>query len=176
MSDESFIKEGLRQMPIRPVYLASMEHEGKRNIITIGMFAFFSSKPSLVGIGIAPSRYSFALIRDSKAFIVNVVDENLLKAVKICGEESGRNVDKFRLAGLTAESASKVAAPLIKESPVCVECRVVQEIQIGDHVWFIGEVLAVRVRHGYDWKNGLLFKWIGEDGVFHKVGEKIAEY
>jgi flavin reductase (DIM6/NTAB) family NADH-FMN oxidoreductase RutF len=173
---EISVQDGLRNLPIRPVYLVSAEHDGKKNIISIGMFAYFSSKPTLVGIGIAPSRYSYELIRKSRAFVVNVVDNNLEEAVKICGETSGRETDKFKLAKLTATSGSKVGAPLIEESPVSIECKVVQEVEVGDHVWFMGEVLAVHVREGYDWKEGLLMKWIGDDGFYHKVGQKIGEY
>ena len=176
MKKELTVREGLRLLPIRPVYLASTECEGKKNIISIGMFAYFSGKPTLVGIGIVPSRFSFDLIRKSKAFVVNVVDENLIDAVKICGENSGRDMDKFKVAKLTASKGIKVNAPLIEESPVSVECKVVQELEVGDHVWFIGEVLAVHVREGYDWKDGILMKWVGEDGFYHKVGEELGEY
>ena len=176
MKKEVPVSEGLRQLPIRPVYLLSTEHEGKKNIITIGMFAFFSGKPTLVGAGIAPSRYSYELIRQSKEYVVNAVDENLVEAVRICGQKSGREVDKFELAKLTPEKGLKVNAPLIKESPVSIECKVVKEVEVGDHVWFIGEVLAVHVREDYDWDNGLLFKWIGKDGFYYKVGKCLGKY
>jgi flavin reductase (DIM6/NTAB) family NADH-FMN oxidoreductase RutF len=176
MKEEVSVSEGLRQFPIRPVYLVSMEYEGKKNIITIGMFAFFSGKPTLVGVGIAPSRYSYELIRQSKEYVVNAVDENLIEATRICGEKSGREVDKFEMAKLTPEKGSKVKAPLIKESPVNIECKVVKEVEVGDHIWFIGEVLAAHVRKGYKWNEGLLFKWIGKDGFFYKVGEEIGKY
>jgi flavin reductase (DIM6/NTAB) family NADH-FMN oxidoreductase RutF len=170
------VSEGLRQLPIRPVYLLSSGHKGKKNIITIGMFASFSGKPTLVGVGIAPSRYSFDLIRKSGEYVVNAVDESLMETVRICGKNSGREVDKFKLAKLTPKKGVKVNAPFIKESPVSIECKVVKEIETGDHVWFIGEVLAAHVREGYEWSDGLLFKWIGEDGFYFKVGEKIGTY
>lgn len=173
---EVTVKEGLRQMPIRPVYLVSCGYKQIKNIISVGMFAFFSGKPSLVGVGIAPSRYSFDLIRKSGEYVVNVVDEKLMDAVRICGENSGRDSDKFELANLTAEKGIKVDAPLIKESPVSIECTVVKEVETGDHLWFIGEVLVAHVRDEYMWNGGLLFKWVGEDGFYHKVGEKIGEY
>jgi flavin reductase (DIM6/NTAB) family NADH-FMN oxidoreductase RutF len=153
-----------------------MEQDGKKNIITVGMFAFFSGKPSLVGIGIAPRRFSFDLIRKSQEFVVNVIDENLVKAVRICGEKSGRDVDKFEAAGLTPVKGTKVKASVIRESPVSIECRVVQEVETGDHVWFIGEVQATHVRQGYEWKQGLLFKWVGEDGFYFQVGDKLGKY
>ena len=176
MKKEVSVSEGLRQFPIRPVYLLSSEYKGKKNIITIGMFAYFSGKPTLVGVGIAPSRYSFDLIRQSGEYVVNAVDEKLMEAVRICGEKSGREVDKFELAKLTPEKGVRVDAPFIKESPVSIECKVVKEVEVGDHVWFIGEVLATHVREDYNWSDGLLFKWIGEDGFFYRVGEKLGEY
>jgi flavin reductase (DIM6/NTAB) family NADH-FMN oxidoreductase RutF len=176
MKKELPVSEGLRQLPIRPVYLLSVGHKRRKNIITIGMFAYFSGKPSLVGVGIAPSRYSFDMIRQSREYVVNVVEENLTEAVRVCGEKSGREVDKFKLAKLTPEKGLKVKAPCIKESPVSIECKVVKEVEAGDHIWFIGEVLATRVRGGYNWDKGLLFKWIGKDGFFYKVGERIGKY
>jgi len=62
-----------------------------------------------------------------------------------------------------------------------IECKVVQDVEVGDHVWFIGEVLATHVRKGYDWKDGLLLKWVREDtsmeeGLYYKVGEKVGIY
>jgi flavin reductase (DIM6/NTAB) family NADH-FMN oxidoreductase RutF len=176
VKNELPVSEGMRNLPIRPTYLVSMEHEGKKNIMTVGMFAFFSGKPTLVGIGIAPSRYSFDLIRKSGEYVVNVVDDNLVEAVRICGEKSGRDLDKFESAKLTAEKGAKVSAPLIKESPVNIECKVVKEVETGDHVWFIGEVLTTHVREGYKWSAGLLFKWIGDEGFYYKAGKRIAKY
>ncbi|MGD0029301.1 MAG: flavin reductase family protein [Candidatus Bathyarchaeia archaeon] len=176
MKSEVSVRDGLGKLPIRPVYLVSCEDSGKRSILSVGMFAYFSGKPTLVGVGIAPSRFSYELIRKSRAFVVNVVDEKLIEAVRICGEKSGRDVDKFELARLTAVPASRVSAPLIDESPMSIECKVVQVIEAGDHVWFIGEVLATHVREGYEWKDGLLFKWIGEEGFYYKVGKNVARY
>jgi flavin reductase (DIM6/NTAB) family NADH-FMN oxidoreductase RutF len=176
MKSETEVQEGLGKLPIRPVYLVSCEHDQKKNIISVGMFAYFSGKPTLVGIGIAPSRFSYGLIQKSMAYVVNVVDERLMEAVKICGENSGRDVDKFELAKLTAIPASKVKAPLIEESPLSIECKVVQVVGVGDRVWFMGEVLATHVREGYGWKDGVLLKWVGDKGFYHKVGRKVGEY
>jgi flavin reductase (DIM6/NTAB) family NADH-FMN oxidoreductase RutF len=156
---------GLQQLPEGPVYLVSTEFEGKRNIMSVAVFAYMSGR--LVSIGVAPSRYSFGLIRKSGVYVVNVVDKGLVEAVRICGENSGRNVDKFKLAGLTPVKASKVNAPIIQESPVSLECKVFKEIEVGGHVWFIAEVQAAHVREGYDWKDGLLLKWIGARRLSH---------
>jgi len=175
MRNEVSVREGLGKLPIRPVYLVSCEHSGKKNIISIGMFAYFSGKPTLVGVGIAPSRFSYELIQKSGAYVVNVVDEKLIEAVTICGENSGRDVNKFELAKLTAVPARRVSAPIIEESPLSIECKVVQVTKVGDHVWFIGEILAVHAREGYDWKDGLLFKWVGEEGFYYRVEKKVGK-
>jgi flavin reductase (DIM6/NTAB) family NADH-FMN oxidoreductase RutF len=140
------------------------------------MFAYFSGKPTLVGIGIAPSRFSHGIIQKSGAYVVNVVDERLMEAVRICGENSGRDADKFKFARLTAVPASRVNAPLIEESPLSIECKVVQVVEVGNRVWFIGEVLSAHVRDGYGWKDGWLMKWVGDEGLYHKVGRKVGEY
>lgn len=176
MKNEVPIRQGLRTLPIRPVYLVSMDYKGKTNIITVGMFAYFSRNPSLVGIGIVPSRYSYELIRKSQEFVVNAVDTKLMEAARICGENSGRDVNKFKLARLTPEKGVKVNAPHIGESPVSIECKVVKEVETGDHVWFIAEVQAAFVNKDYDWRQGLLFKWIGEDGFYYKVGKQIGKH
>jgi flavin reductase (DIM6/NTAB) family NADH-FMN oxidoreductase RutF len=99
-----------------------------------------------------------------------------MDAVRICGEHSGRDCDKFKLARLTPGKGIRVNAPVIQESPVNIECKVVQEVETGDHVWFIGEVQAIQVNQGYEWKDGLLFKWIGEDGFYYNVGEQTGTY
>lgn len=171
------VSKGMRQLPIRAVYLVSMEHDGKKNIISVGMFTVVSSHPRLVGVGIAPSRYSCYLIRNSGEFVVNVIDETLMDAVRICGEKSGRNVNKFELANLTPEKASKTNAPLIKESPFNIECKVVQEVEIGDHIWFIGEVLATYMNEGYGWHDALLLSRREiSHGFYYGVGEILRKY
>ena len=85
-------------------------------------------------------------------------------------------MDEFELAKLTAVPASKVSAPLIQESPLSIECKVVQIVDVGDRVWFMGEVLATHVREDYNWKDGLLLKWVGEEGFYNKVGKKVGKY
>lgn len=176
MKREKSIREGLRKLPIRPVCLVSMENNGEKNIITIGMFAFFSGNPTLVGIGVKPDRHSYDLIHKSREYVVNIVDDRLMKAVRICGERSGRDSDKFKLTQLTPVKGAKVQAPHIQESPLSIECKVVQEVETGDHIWFIGEVQATHVNEGYEWRQGLLFKWVGKEGFFFEVGAQRGKY
>jgi flavin reductase (DIM6/NTAB) family NADH-FMN oxidoreductase RutF len=62
-----------------------------------------------------------------------------------CGVVSGSKLDKFSTTQLTSMTAEKVKAPLIKECPVNLECRVKQVISLGSHDLFLGEVVAAHM-------------------------------
>lgn len=151
-----------------PVVLGTVQGEKKDNVITLALCHAFSFSPPLIGVGIAPERFSFGLFKAGKDFAVNIPDASMLRAVKICGAKSGRDVDKFDAAGLTRETAELVSAPLIEECPVNIECVKTHEIETGDHVWFVGEIVAARRREDYDPKKMLLY-W----GEYHTIGERV---
>src|SRR5512137_2393274 len=67
-----------------PVVLATVSGH-KDNIITLAMCHVFSIRPPLLGIGVAPKRFSHGLLKASKDFAINIPSKNLLKAVEICG-------------------------------------------------------------------------------------------
>lgn len=150
-----------------PVVLGTV-HGEKDNVITLALCHAFSFSPPLMGVGIAPERFSFDLFKESDDFAVNIPDVSTLRAVKICGAKSGRDVDKFEAAGLTKEKADVVSAPLIAECPVNIECVKRQEVETGDHVWFIGEIVAARQKEDYDPKRALLY-W----GEYNTIGELV---
>ena len=70
-------------------------------------------------------------------------------ATDYCGVKSGRDVDKFKEMGLTPVPADKVKAPLIKESPINIECRVTEVKRLGSHDMFLAEVVAVHADEMY---------------------------
>ncbi len=150
-----------------PVVLCSVGGE-KDNIITLALCHVFSFKPPLIGIGVAPKRFSYGLLDKGKDFAVNIPTKAQLEAVKVCGSKSGRRVDKFQAAGLTKEKASKISSPLIAECPVNLECVKVKQVETGDHVWFVGEVVAARKEESYD-KADMLLYW----GDYRVIGEKV---
>lgn len=139
-----------------PVVLATVSGS-KDNVITLAMCHVFSFKPPLIGVGIAPRRFSYGLFKESKDFAINIPDKKMLRAVQICGSKSGRDVDKFSASGLTKEKADKISAPLIAECPVNIECVKVKEAETGDHTWFIGEVVASRSSPEYRRADMILF-------------------
>ncbi len=150
-----------------PVVLGTV-HGEKDNIITLAMCHVFSFSPPLIGVGIAPKRFSYGLFHASKDFAVNIPDRSMLRAVEICGSKSGRKTDKFEAAGLTREKASKVTAPLIAECPVNIECVKTHEVVTGDHTWFVGEIVSARRQPDYHKKDMILY-W----GEYRTIGELV---
>lgn len=115
------------------------------NIITLAWVGIVCSKPPMVGISIRPGRYSYSLIEETKEFVVNLPTKALLTATDYCGTVSGKRVDKFAKTGLTPIPGEKIGAPLIKECPVNLECKVRQIIPLGAHDLFLGEIVAVHI-------------------------------
>ena len=129
-----------------PVVMASCQLPGQRpNLITLAWAGIACSKPPTISIAIRPSRYSFDIISQTREFVVVVPDEKMIEAVDYCGTRSGRDVDKFEKTGLTPVPATQVAAPLVDQAPVCLECRVSQILDLGAHHLFLGEIVAVHV-------------------------------
>jgi len=146
-------KKILSERVYRPVYpspaalITSVDAQGKPNIITLGeVFNLSIRHPTIVGIAIAPARYSHELICASREFVVNLPTSKILDQVMQCGSMSGRDgVDKFEATGLTPLPASEVKPPLIAECPVNVECRLLDVEQIGDHDLFKGLAVAEHI-------------------------------
>lgn len=131
--------------PVPVVMVTCADAEGKPNIITIAWAGTINSEPPMVSISVRKERYSYELIKNKGEFIINIPNRKLAFATDLCGVKSGRDNDKFSLAGLTAETASNVSVPLIKECPVNIECRVKHVISLGSHDMFISEIVAVNV-------------------------------
>jgi flavin reductase (DIM6/NTAB) family NADH-FMN oxidoreductase RutF len=122
-----------------------VDGEGKPNIITLAWAGTVNSDPPMLSISVRKERYSHDLIRDKGEFVVNLTTEKLAFATDFCGVKSGRDIDKFEAVKLTPGKASLVEVPIIEESPVNIECRVRQVIELGSHDMFIAEIIAIQV-------------------------------
>ena len=135
--------------PYNTSLVTCCDAEGRRpNIIAIAWLVPVSVHPPLVGMSIRPTRHSYGLIQASGEFVVNVASHEIAQQAHFCGRRSGRDVDKFAATGLTAGKAQHVRPPIIEECIAHLECRVVQEVEAGDHRLVIGEVLAAYTRPG----------------------------
>lgn len=147
-------KPGNMLYPIPAVMVSCQDEKHGRNIITVAWTGTICTNPPMVYISVRPERYSYNIIRNSGEFVINLTTEDLVKAVDYCGVRSGRDVDKFKEMNLTPAEGQKVKAPLIKESPVNIECRVTQILKPGSHHVFIAEVVGVDIDPKYMDRDG----------------------
>ena len=148
-------KPGTFIYPIPAVMVSCGDFE-KSNILTVAWTGILNTNPAMVYISVRPERYSYSLIKESGEFVINLTNENLAFATDWCGVKSGANVDKFAEMKLTKEKANFVKCPMIKESPVSVECKVKEIRELGSHHMFVAEVLAINADD----------KYIDEKGAF----------
>ena len=145
MSEEKLVWPGSALLgPVPPVLVSCGEGE-TANLITVAWAGTICTQPPRVSISVRPTRHSYGLIKESGEFVINLPTTALAKAVDWCGVKSGRDVDKFAAMGLHAAPASKVGCPLLAESPVSLECKVFQRLELGSHDLFLADVVAVDV-------------------------------
>jgi flavin reductase (DIM6/NTAB) family NADH-FMN oxidoreductase RutF len=119
----------------------------KDNIFTLCWHMPVSFEPPLFAISSGKTRYSSMLIKESKVFVVNFMDLKYEKEVVFCGTHSGEDMDKFKESGLEKEKADTIDCARIRQASGYLECRVVQEIDAGDHIIFLGEVLKQNLKN-----------------------------
>lgn len=127
--------------PLRVVLITS-RHGRKENVMAAAWCFPVSMSPPLFGVAVSRKRLSHELISGGRAFGINTVDTGMKAQALAAGRASGRERDKFAGLGI-AKEYGKLGIPLIKGSPASIECRLVQEIELGDHVLFVGEAVNV---------------------------------
>jgi flavin reductase (DIM6/NTAB) family NADH-FMN oxidoreductase RutF len=132
----------------RPVLLVSTRNAAEQdNILTVSWAGIACTHPAMLTVSLRKSRYSHATVLATREFVVNVPTAKQREAVEICGTTSGKDTDKFAAAGLSKMPAVMVAAPLIVECPINLECQVRHVLPLGSHDLFVGEVVKTHVQH-----------------------------
>lgn len=148
-------KPGNMLYPLPAVMVSTADKAGNDNIITIAWTGTVCTDPAMLYISVRPERYSYYMLRESGEFVVNLTTEKLAGATDWCGVRSGKDLDKWKECGLTRGKAEKLLyAPVIKESPVNIECKVCEIKELGSHHMFLAEVAAVQVDEKYMQKTG----------------------
>lgn len=142
-------KPGNMLYPLPVVMVSVAGLRGEKNIITIAWAGTVCSDPPMVSISVRPERYSYGLLRETGEFVINLTTKELVYATDYCGVKSGRDVDKFAEMHLTPLPGKVVKAPLIAESPINLECRVIRVEPLGTHDMFLAEVVAVHADEKY---------------------------
>ncbi len=142
-------KPGTMIYPLPAVMVSCGAIEEEFNIITISWTGTVCSDPPMCYISVRKSRHSHALIKRTGEFVINLTTQELAKATDWCGVKSGSKHNKFKEMNLTPIPAQWVKAPMIKESPINIECRVTEIKELGSHDMFLAEVLAVHADDQY---------------------------
>jgi len=142
-------KPGNMIYPVPAALISCGDYDGESNLITVAWTGTICTNPPMTYISLRQNRYSYKIIENCKEFVLNLTTEDMVKAVDFCGVKSGRDVDKIKETGLSLERATIVKAPMVKESPISIECVVKEIKKLGSHDMFIAEVVAVNVDDKY---------------------------
>ena len=125
----------------RPNILVSCRSaNGEDNALAVAYCCNCSFDPPMLMVGIVPSRYSHAMIKETGVFVVNLVEKSFRQQFEYLGSVSGRTENKLEKLGLRLADGIKVKAPLLLDCPVNIECRVVASIVTGSHEMFAGRI------------------------------------
>jgi flavin reductase (DIM6/NTAB) family NADH-FMN oxidoreductase RutF len=166
-----------------PVFVvATYDADGQPNAMTAAWGGICASNPPCVAVSIRKNRYTYDNIVERGAFTVNIPSEANTAAADYFGIVSGRNADKFAAAGVTAVDSDQVDAPIIAEFPFALECRVLQQVEIGSHVQFVGEIVDIQADESVLTEDGALdiekvkpILFAPENQAYYGIGSQVAE-
>lgn len=142
-------KPGTMIYPLPAALVSCGSKEEEYNILTVAWVGTICSNPPMCYISVRPERYSYSILKKNMGFVINLTTENMAFATDWCGVRSGKDHNKFAEMKLTPGKASVVNAPIIEESPLCIECRVKEIVSLGSHDMFIADVVNVKADDKY---------------------------
>ena len=174
-------KPGNMLYPVPAALVSCMDKEGRSNLITVAWTGTICSDPPMLYISVRPERYSYHMIEETGEFVLNLTTKDMVKGVDLCGVKSGKSTDKWALAGFTPEKGAMVSCPLVKESPVNLECRVKEIRKLGSHDMFLAEIVAVDVDERYfDQNDRFCLNDTGlvaySHGEYFELGKKLGSF
>ncbi len=123
-----------------PCTIVGANIKGKANFLAVSWMSRVNDSPPLMMVSLGKGHYTNQGIRESESFSINVPSEMMVAECDYCGMFSGRDHDKSSLFEVFYGDLGK--APMIKECPYNLECRLVRTIELGEHEMFIGEIEA----------------------------------
>ena len=143
-------KPGTMIYPLPAVMVSCGNEPSEYNIITVAWVGTICTNPAMCYISVRPERFSYPILKKNMEFVINLTTGKLIRAADYCGVRSGKDEDKWKACGLTPDPASALKyAPVIRESPVSIECRVRSHMDLGSHRMYLAEVLAVQADDAY---------------------------
>ena len=156
---------GAMLSPVPPALITCSDGE-RDNVFTVAWTGIVNTIPPKTYISVRKERYSHDLIKQSGEFVINLPSQHIIRSIDFCGVKSGRELDKFSACKLTREKATKLNCPMVAESPVSIECKVTDIVELGSHDMFIADIVAVNIDERY----------IDENGKFHVEKCALAAY
>lgn len=175
-------KPGTMIYPLPVVMVSCGAKREDYNIITVAWTGTICTDPAMCYISLRPERHSYDIIKRNREYVINLTTRDLAFATDWCGVKSGRDHDKFSAMGLTPIAATKVKSPMIKESPINIECVVKEIKELGSHHMFISEVVALNADDKYiDLKTGaFMFNYARpicySHGKYYETGKMIDRF
>ncbi len=175
-------KPGTMIYPLPALLVSCGDNPENYNLFTVAWAGTICTNPAMCYISVRPERHSYGLIKKNMEFVLNLTTEDMAYATDWCGVRSGRDYRKFEEMKLTPGKARMVAAPIVEESPLSIECRVKEIVSLGSHDMFIAEVLNVKADDRYlDEETG---KWALDSahplvylhGAYYGIGDKIGKF
>ena len=138
----------------RPIaWITSHDLEGKLNAAPFSAFNYVGIDPPIVAIGVANrpgpgvvGKDTAQNIRNTREFVINVVNETLAEAMNICAIDFPPGVNELDVANLKTVPSSAVSVPRIAEAPAALECREFTTLEVGRARVILGQVVAIHVR------------------------------
>jgi flavin reductase (DIM6/NTAB) family NADH-FMN oxidoreductase RutF len=131
--------------PEQIVIAIAKDKNGKPNPVTIGWSMIASGQPAMLAIALTPKRYSTGAIRHNKCFTVAYPSEEMAKDTLFFGTHSGRDTDKFAETGCKYSPAAEIDSVILDNAVANFECVLENELVTGDHIIFVGRVVACHV-------------------------------
>ncbi len=175
-------KPGNMVYPLPAVMVSVGDKPENFNIITIAWTGTICSDPPMCYISVRKGRHSYPILKETGEFVINLTTKDLAYATDWCGVRSGRQYDKFKEMNLTPGKAKIVKAPIIEESPINIECKVTQVIELGTHDMFMAEVVNVKADNQYiDDETGAFSLYKSKPicyshGHYFEVGKRIGKF
>jgi len=142
-------KPGTMVYPLPAVMVSCGASKEDYNIITIAWTGTICTDPAMCYISIRKNRHSYDIIKKHGEFVINLTTKDLAFATDWCGVKSGKDFDKFKEMNLTPGKSKEISAPIIEESPLSIECKLKQIVELGSHDMFIAEVVNVQADEKY---------------------------
>lgn len=124
------------------VFVISVESDGRPSGMIAGWNMKCSIEPPLFAVSLAKKGYTHKLIQESKEFVIAVPNKSLAKELEYFGSTHGNVIDKFKATKIKTVKACLIKPPLIRDATINLECKLFKEVDSGDHIIFIGQVVA----------------------------------